>query len=142
MTWDIVLQSFTAALAGIGGWFLYDLVSEFKTFKKDTRMDIISLKQERTDFKNSVRAAEISMSARMNELQAIHNSFSLTVNDSLLKLKSETEKLSDTLKETDTKSDKLDHTLSKAFQLFRHFNKEIKSLKVEMEKITIFKTGK
>lgn len=142
MSWELALQSVTVAFATIGGWFLYDLVSEFKSYKKESHIDIVSLKQERADFKNTVRASELSIKDRVNQMQAVHTDFSSMVNESLLKIRNEIDKLSEVSKDAHKKAEKLDETMTKTFRLFKHFDQEIKSIKVELEKVTIFKSGK
>lgn len=89
MTWELAFQTFTAALASIGGWFMYDLVKEFKSFKKDTSRDIRALQSERENFQVTVKEAELNIALRVTELQALHNDFSLNVNNELNTLREE-----------------------------------------------------
>ncbi len=75
MTWELALQSLFVLGSSIGTWFLYDLVKEFKEFKKETGRDISNLKRERELFQQVVRGSELSMNVRVMELNtALENS--------------------------------------------------------------------
>ena len=149
MTWELVLQSFTVGLAAIGSYFIYDLISEFKMFKKDTKTDVDSLKLERSSFVGTVRNAELSIGLRVNEVQKIHNDFSLNVSQTLGEINVEMQKFKLTVDDTAKKVEKLDSFLVKSFQISQKLHQkiaahdeEIKGMKVQMGDTTIFKSRK
>lgn len=44
MTWEMALQSLFVAGSSIGAWFMYDLVKEFKDFKKETVRELSQIR--------------------------------------------------------------------------------------------------
>jgi hypothetical protein len=147
MTWELALQSLTITLAGIGGFFLYDLVREFKTFKTKTSEDIFALRSERENFKLSIRNAELTISHKVGDLTNLHNQFSVDVKKAHIQFQNEAEKIKDILTDSVKETDRLSNFMKKSFDMHEALNsqmklqrEEINSLKVKLGELTIFKT--
>ncbi len=61
MTWNIAFQTFSAGLAGLAVWFIYEALKEFKNFKKEASTDLQALGRERHQFELAVRAATLKI---------------------------------------------------------------------------------
>lgn len=149
MSWEHVLQTFTASLATLGGWFLFQLVTEFKTFKKEAGRDIIDLKLERQAFQTTVRAAELTIGMRVNDMQKLHNEFTLDVNKSLMLLGSDMDRIRIVTNSTMTKAENFESFLKKSLQVSQALSQkldqqkqELQSLKIQVGEVLILKTKK
>ncbi|NJM09377.1 MAG: hypothetical protein HC883_00295 [Bdellovibrionaceae bacterium] len=147
MSWEIFLQTITGSLAAIGGWFLFDLVREFKSFKAETKSDVISLKNSRADFQNTVRNAELSIALRVNEMQKIHNDFSLKIKSTLNEIENDMAQLKIMVEVASDKVGQFDSFLTKSLRLSQALNeklkkhdKELESLKIQMGNTRIIKS--
>lgn len=135
MSWLVAFQTFTAGLAAIGGYFIYDLIAEFKAFKSDTKTDVFNLKLERSNFQSTVRNAELSIGLRVNEIQKVHNDFTLEMKTTLLQFGNDTKNFT--------------KFMQKSLDLCEHLNdrlktqeQELKTLKIQLGEVMIFKSQK
>lgn len=142
MTWEIALQTISAGMAGIAMFFLYDLVREFKTFKSETKRDILNLEKQREEFKTTVRNYELSSSIRTNELQKLHNDFNLKVSKEVANLGVDIMKIHALTTDMNKKTETFNDFFSKSLSIMKRFDLEIKSMKVQIKDLIIFKNGK
>ena len=143
MSWELVLQSMSASLAAFGIWCIYDLVREFKIFKSETKNDVVSLKQERMSFQNTVRSAELTINSRVNDMHKIHTSFAFDVKDSLLKINNEINQMSLKINSSTRKVENFEEFLQKCLVITKNMNERVKKQEHEIKKINdvlIFKT--
>ncbi len=149
MSWENALQVFSSCLAGLAGWFLFDLVREFKSFKKETGTDISTLKLEREKFQLTIRNSELSMSARVADLQRLHDGFSLQVTQKLADMRFELQRAKEASIGMNAEAKKFGEYMERSFKLSSALNekmkshdKEIQSIKIRIDDITIFKSQK
>lgn len=135
-------EIFTSGIGAIGIWFLWDLVREMKNFKTEAGRDISALKKEREDFKNTVKAAELSMRVEIAKLEQIHNKFDASITQKIIVLNEE-------MKFTTKMSMRNNESLKIGQQVLKLLNARvkaqsewIKTIKVAIKDITIFKTDK
>lgn len=143
MSWEIVLQSITAALGGFGIWCIYDLIREFKAFKSETKNDVFSLKQERNSFQNTVKSAELTINSKVNDMHKLHSTFALDVKESLFKINDEISKMSFAIKSSTKKTENFESFLQKCLLVTKTLNEKVKNQETEIKKINevlIFKT--
>jgi len=146
MSWEIALQSFSAGLAAIGLWFIYDLIREFKMFQKETRTDVSTLKNERVTFLNTVKQSELMISSEVMKMQKIQDSFSLEVKKSFIDITKDISELRKIIDETSKSSANFSDFLNKALEVMKKINDkvrrhefELQTLKIEMGELTLFK---
>lgn len=137
MTWVEIFQGVTGFFAALGAWFIYDLIREFKSFKKETTDNVYSLKQERHTFQNTVRNAELSIGMRVNDMQKIHNEFTTMAKQSMNELKSELTHLKNVVESTSEKAENFEEFLKKALQLSRALNERIKAQEKELQNLRV-----
>lgn len=149
MNWQVVLQTFSAGMGAIGIWFIYDLIREFKLFKKETRLDIQSLKTERQDFKSTVRNAELNIHGRVTDLQKIHNNHFIQSEKSINAVNMELERFKNLMTTASGKADAFENFLNKLLVIAKTLNDRLKkvesemsTLKIEVGDLTIFKDKK
>ncbi len=121
---------------------MYDFIREMKVHKQEAIKDIFSLKEERSKFENIVRAAELGMGLRVNEMQKIHTEFSGIVKNGMNSLGKDIEKVRETVLQTSKDSENFKIFMQKLLIVTRRHGEELKSIKVQMGETTIFKTGK
>lgn len=146
MSWQTALQTFSAGLAALAIYFLYDLIREFKLFKKETGVDISNLKIERSQFQTTVRNAELTIGLRVEEMHKIHTTFSHQVQEKILGVREELIKTKFAADTIVRQSERLEEYLKKSFQLSKALNeslkrheKEIQMIKIKIGDTTIFK---
>jgi hypothetical protein len=61
LTWEIALQTFSAGLAAMAAWFLFELVKEYKKFRETSGEDIKRMTLEREVFKIGVDSALLKL---------------------------------------------------------------------------------
>lgn len=140
MGWQLVSQVFSTGMAGIAVWFIWDLIREFKSFKTETKTDIISLKHQREEFKLLVGDAKLVISQRVTSLEGIHNKYNLEVNRAIIEVNAELSKLRDTMAITNDKSKHFDDFLNKVLIIIKKVNERVR--KIELENVTIIKGAK
>lgn len=138
MTWQIVLQTITSGLAGLGTWFLWELIKEYKAFKNETAADLISLRAERRNFEVMMMAASLKLD---DHRQSTEHSIK-TINHEL-------KVFSDTISHVSRQAERSEQFMKKTYELAEVLNKkisnhdkEIKTIKIQMGETTIFKTPK
>lgn len=146
MTWQTMLQLFTGTFASLGAWFLYDLIREFKSFKSETKTDVFNLKQERNDFKTTVRNAELSIALRVTDLQRLHSDFATNIKEQLFELKNEIKEIREITNHAKHNSQQYADFLKKALELCRFLDqklktqeREIKSIQIKLDELIILK---
>ena len=132
MTWELALQSLILGMAAIGSWFIYDLISEFKTFKESTRTDVQALKQERAGFAAIVQTAELNIGMRVNEMQKLHNDFTLEVKTSLMQFGHNTKNFEKFMQKS------LD-VCTRLSERLKMQEMELRAIKIEIGEVMIFK---
>ena len=149
MSWESVLQVFMSGFAGIGAWFLYDLVREFKGFKNETKNDVFTLKHERNNFQTTIRNSEMTISSRVNEMQRISQEFSLTVRKDLQDIKFEISKIKESTDQASKNSKHYAEFLQRALELCKALDtrlksqeQEVMSLHLKIKDLIIIKSGK
>lgn len=135
MTWASAFQLFSSGLAAIGVWFIWELVKEFKAFKVETKTDISTLKIQRSGFEVTVRNAELNIGLRVNEMQKLHNNFSLEVKEALMQFRNDNKNFSKFMKTSLELVGRLNDKLVVQ-------EKELKSLKIQLGEVIIFKSQK
>lgn len=130
--WKYAFETFITGLAGIAVYFIYDLISEFKTFKTDTRADVSTLKLQRSQFEITVRNAELSIGLRSNEMQKQLNEFSLDIKQAVMKFSSETQTFDKFMRKSLELAGQLNDKM-------KHQEKDLKDLKVQLSEVMIFK---
>jgi len=138
MTWQVAFQTFSTGLAGIAVFFLYDLVKEYKSFKKDVADDLASLREERRIYKEAVMRTLL----KFEELRLTSETSIKVINQEMIMFKRQMNEISE-----DTKS--AHSFMKKAFGLAKALNersarheKDIQALKVQIGDTIIFKSGK
>lgn len=137
MTWQLVIQSFMMTFAAIGGWFLYDLVREFKSFKSETKNDVFTLKQERHDFKTTVRNAELTISLKVNDLTRLHHDFSIQVRRDLQDITHEVAQIKKASTEAAAQTENYGEFLKSTLKLSRAFNERLKAQESELKTLKV-----
>lgn len=135
MDWAGVIQFSTGCLAAIGAWFLYDLVREFKGFKKETGRDIESLKRERDAFQQMVRGAEISMKARVIELNSALETSKTHIERNLGIIDNELARIRYSIERVNDKAKKFDEFMDVSFRLAQAIHERNKSLQKQINEI-------
>lgn len=143
---ELLLQSFTAGLAALATWFIYEHIRDFKNFKKEASRDISSLQKERTHFEAMVRSASHDIAHRVLDLQRLHNDFSLEMKNSISTVGFELEKIKSIVREMKDKTEQHEAYLKKTFELSRYFSEkiktheeEIKTMRLDLGDLMIFK---
>lgn len=146
MSWYSVFQT---GLAGIGAWFLYELVKEFKSFKSETKRDLANLEKQRAAFENSLRQTDLSMRMRVEDLRQLQHDHNLQAKHLLSQIKTDVTRIEIIAENLEKKT--LDHEafMKKYLQVSKVFNEkiknhesEIKSLQLKLGDLTIIKSGK
>lgn len=137
MNWQLALQSFSVGLGGIGLWFIYDLIKDFKDFKKETGRDISALKKEREDFKNTVRSAELSISYKVQDMQKVHGEFVLHTKGMHLETVRDLAQIKNVLVDSSKKADEIRSYLDKSLLLNKNFHERMKLMESEFKTIKI-----
>lgn len=130
MSWDTALKAFTSGLAFIATYFIWELIREYKLFKKETGGILADIKEERRQFEHSVKSISLET----------QNSFK-SANLEILKLKNSVEMVTE-------KTSKAHDFMKKGLELARALNSkskrhedEINHLRLNVGKLTtIYKT--
>lgn len=132
LSWETALQSILVGMSAIGSWFLYDLVKEFKDFKKNTGSDIASLKRERDIFQQIVRGSELSMKARVMELNAALETNKTHVERGLGIIDNELARIRMSIDRANEKAQKFDDFMKLSLKLCNTINERQKKLEGEI----------
>jgi hypothetical protein len=148
LTFDLS-STISTAISAVGAWFIYDLIREFKTFKKDTSVDIQSLKQERQLFQTTVRNAELTIGHRVHDLEKIHTNYSQAVSEKILNVKEELIKVRLASTDIVNQSQRVEAYLKTSFKLSKALNdhvkrheKELSHIRIRLGDTTVFKSQK
>ena len=142
MSWEIVLQSTIAILISIVGWFLFEMISEFKDFKREAKTDIKSLQRERATFEATVKHSELFFGMRVTDLQRLHNDFDLQTKKHLTDLELGVDKVVLKVDLIASKAQSIEEVTTKIVTVLKHHAHDIKELKIKMGEVTVFKTSK
>jgi len=133
MSWEQAIQTIFMMGSGIATWFLYDLVKEFKEFKKETGRDISTLKKERELFQAFVRSTEMTMQVRVHELGAAIDSHKTHLERGLGIIDNELVRIRYSIDRANEKAQKFDDFMKTSFKLSNALNEQTKALKAEMD---------
>ena len=142
INWTVILTSVIAVLAGFVAYFLHELFQEFKNFKADVRRDIHDLGRERVSFQSTVNQARLDFAVRVTDLQKLHQDFQLDVKESLLQTRTELKHTNLVIVNVAKKAEQLDQNFQKTLTVIKRHDDLLKSVKIELENITIFKGQK
>ncbi len=149
MNWDLVLKSFSVGFSGLALWFIYDLIKDFKEFKKEAGRDIGNLKKEREDFKLTVSRAELSIGYQVQEMKKVHGDFSLHTKGVLIETVKDLSLIKTSLSESAKKTEQIKGYLDKSLLLHRNFHErlkfmenDLKTLKIQIGDVLIIKDKK
>lgn len=132
MTWEQALQSLLVMGSGIGAWFLYDLVKEFKEFKRESGRDISSLKKEREVFQHLVRSSEVTIQARIQELTSAMTQSKTQVELGLGIVDNELTRVRYSIERAQEKANKFDEFMKNSYKLSFALNEKCKVIEREL----------
>lgn len=138
MSWELALQSLLCGLSTIGTWFLYQLITEYKDFKKETASDLVSLRAERRNFEVMMMASSLKLDEHRqgteHSMKTINHELKV-FRDTMYQVSKQAERSEEFMKKTFTLAESINKTM-------RDHDKAIKTIQVRMGEVTIFKTPK
>ena len=131
MTWQDAIQVVSTVFAGIGMWFVFDLIREFKQFKTESKRDITNLQRERDLFTQLVRGSELSMKSRVLELNSALETNKTHVERGLGIIDNELARIRMSIDRANEKAQRFDDFMKTALKLSHAINEKQKQLEKE-----------
>ena len=125
-----ISEVIASGLASVAVWMIYDLIREFKTFKKEAGQDIITLKNERNRFESTVRNVEVSFRMEAVKIEKVHLDFSSSVKSELKDIREISTDITKNMKN-------FDRFMVKSFQVSKALHERLKSQEEEIVSLKI-----
>jgi hypothetical protein len=132
MNLQLFVQSVSVGMAGMAVWFIYELIKEFKAFKKEASRDIQSLNQEREHFENTAKSACLDISHRVADLSHLHNDFALEIQKVLKEVTFDVDRMRNSVEKIVRRIDSNEAMIKKAVDVTRTFNDRMKYAEEEL----------
>jgi len=138
VTWQTALQVFQSGLAAIAIYFIYELIREYKGFKKEASADLISLRAERRQYEVAVMAASLKLDEMKvkteGALQTINHEIKV-FRESVVLVGKQAERAEAFMRKTYELANILNNK-------FKEHDRDIKTIKIKIGDMTIYKSGK